>query len=309
MSQIIDMSKGNILVASDIQGNWEDYQRIRTMFLNLKNQGKTDILVLDGDLIHGYKGYEDRSVQILDDLISNADPSVICLMGNHELMHIYHMQVSKNGQSFVEPFEDQIKHNREHYMNFIKSMPYAIRTAGGVLINHTGANIPMAGYSGEEYGQLARADGFRLINNLNHDKMLEQLKKATREVMEKQYGQKLADDFFDDYSPEIGQIFMETDIGQYLWDVFFNKNEFEYKKQYPVILDKFMQTMSTGLPQRFLISGHIEVPEGYAIISGKQLRICSSYGTREKNKVLALVDASREYSSINKLVADLQPLN
>ena len=52
------------------------------------------------------------------------------------------------------------------------------------------------------------------------------------------------------------------------------------------------QTMS----DRF-ISGHIKVPEGHKIVGGKQLRICSSYGAEDSNKVLALVGASKEYNS------------
>lgn len=299
-------------MASDIQGNWEDYRKIRDRYQALKRQGKADILVLDGDLIHGYQGYEDKSVQILDDLIDNPNTSVITPMGNHELMHVYHMQVSKKGQSFVEPFEEQIEHNRERYVEFMKQMPYAIRTSGGVLINHTGANPPMAGFARQPYEQLVqRTDGFELMDGLDHDAILEQLKKVTREAMEKQYGQKLADDFFDDYSPQIGQVFGQTDIGNYLWDVFFNKNEFEYgEEQYQAMLGRFMQTMGRGeRPQRFLVSGHIEVPEGYKVVNGKQLRICSSYGAEDSNKVLAVVDASKKYNSVDELVSDLQPVH
>lgn len=300
MGNIIDIDEGRLLVASDIQGNWEDYMKINDLFRQLKRQGKADILVLDGDLVHGYEGYEDRSVQILDDLIDNSDPSVITMLGNHELMNIYHMgQVTKNEQEFVRPLEEQIEHNRERYIGFMKQMPYAIRTSGGVLINHTGANPPMAGFSIPAYQDLVqKGGGFRLMDDLNHDIILEQLKKAAGVETEGQY------------SPQIGQVFTGTDIGSYLWDVFFNKNEFEYgEEQYHKMLDGFLETMSRGnRPQRFAVTGHIEVPEGHKVVDGRQLRICSSYGANDPNKVLALVDASKQYSSVGPLVSDLVPL-
>ena len=295
MGKVIDVDKGRLLVASDIHGNWEDYMRIRVMFRQLKRRGKADILVLDGDLVHGYEGYKkDRSVQILDDLIDNPDPSILTMLGNHELMQIYHI-----GQVFVRPLEEQIKHNRERYIGFMKQMPYAIRTSGGVLINHTGANPPMSGFARPKYqGLVQRVDGFRLMDGLNHDMVLEQLKKGTGFKTEGLY------------SPQIGRLFVQSDIGRYLWDVFFNMNEFEYgEKQYDRMLGGFLATMSNGnRPQLFVVTGHIGVPEGYKVVGGRQLRICSSYGAEEPNKVLALVDASTQYSTVDRLVSDLVPL-
>ena len=57
-----------------------------------------------------------------------------------------------------------------------------------------------------------------------------------------------------------------------------------------------------------MVTGHIEVPNGYAVIDSKQLRICSSYGAEDRNKVLGLVDASKLYESVDQLVDDLQPV-
>jgi len=304
MPNIIDMDQGRLLVASDIQGNWEDYCKIRSRFSSLKAEGKADILVLDGDLIHGYPGYVDNSVRILDDLIDNPDPAVIALLGNHELMHIYHMRVQKAGRSFVEPFEQQIAYDREKYVGFMKRMPYAIRTLGGVLINHTGASCVIA---------FAESDGvFSGINSLNHDDILNYLKQEIKESM-KGIERELPENFFDKYMPAIGSLFARMEIGTFLWDVFFNKNEYdphkEYAFGYPFILEDFLQAMSIGRPQNFLISGHIEVPSGYQVVEDRQLRICSSYGAEESRKTLVLVDASRNYQSIQELVDDLQLLN
>ena len=115
MGRIIDIDQGRLLIASDLHGNWEDYQAIKS------TKGKDDILILGGDLVHGYPGYEDKSVQILDDLIDNPDPSVIALLGNHELMHVYHMaKAVKNGHDFAGPLEEKIKGNRKKYVDFMR---------------------------------------------------------------------------------------------------------------------------------------------------------------------------------------------
>ncbi len=305
------MGGKRILVASDIQGNWEDYRTVKSRFEELKRQGKADVLVFDGDLVHGYNGYEDRSVDILGDLIDNPNPAVISLLGNHEFMHIYHKEVSKAGHSFTEPLEEKIEHDREKYVGFMKQMPYAIRTAGGVLINHTGANPPMAGFVGKKaYQHLVGSQGFQILNGLDHDKVLKQVTGLTRKILEQQYEHPLADDFFENFTPQIGQVFAQIDIGAYLWDVFFNKNERQYGDEtYTRMLTGFLETMSQGnKPQRFVVTGHIEVPDGYAVIDGKQLRICSSYGADEGKKVLSLVDASKPYESVDQLVDDLQPV-
>ena len=317
MGNILDIDNGKILVATDIHGNWEDYVKIREKYKTLKRNEKADILAYDGDIIHSDGKYEDKSLEILDDLIDNPDKSIIPVLGNHELMHIYHLEIKKGemSTSFAEPLEIRIeqerKNNREKYIKFMKQMPYAIRTKGGVVINHTGPNPPMAGFCRKGYENLVKFDSFRLMNQLDHDKILNPLKDTTRELIEQDYGHKLADNFFDDFSPQIGQIFSSSPIGNYLWDVFFNMNEFDFKGGvYNLMLDNFLKTMSNGnKKQEFLVSGHIWVPDGYKTINGTQLRICSSSGTSDSNKVLALVDASKEYVIIEGLVQDLQYLN
>jgi hypothetical protein len=302
MANIIDISKGRILISSDIQGNFEDYKQIRyKIFKELGKQGIVDYLVFDGDLIHGYSGYKDESKRILDDLIDNSDRRIIPLMGNHEFMHLYHLNVQKAGRSFVWPFEEEIKENRPKYIKFIISMPYAIRTLGGVTINHTGANRGMG--DSEMQPNKWTSDPFELMNTMvNHNHFLKNLEKF---VLRSEVGAS-----FEKYYPQIGIAFMNLTIGKILWDIFFNKNELEYgSDRYNTLLCGFLKTMGKGnLPQRFLVTGHIEVPEGYKVLFGKQLRISSSYGAQDTNKVLALVDASRKYSSVDKLVDDLVAL-
>jgi hypothetical protein len=307
MGNVHDIHAGRIVVASDIHGNWEDYQRVRKRFEQLRKANRAEVLALGGDIIHSERG-EDSSVRILDDLIDNPDDCVLSMMGNHELAHIYHMSVSAGNHSITDAFEEQVAGKRERYAGFMKKMPYAIRTRGGVLINHSGANAAMSKKCG--FTNLnAFVDGFNLIDLLDHDAVIEELKTFVR-CAYRQEGKTLPEGFFDGYTPEIGQIFGDSGIGKYLWDVFFNGNEHEYGNNYRSILNSFLEVMSTGRdPLQFLVSGHLPVPaEGYQTLYGTQLRASLTHCADKSRRKLPLIDAARNYDTIEQIVNSMVPL-
>jgi Icc-related predicted phosphoesterase len=322
MVNIININRGNILVATDLHGNWDDYFKIKRKFLDFKQKGKADFLVLAGDLIHKYNGFEDNSVKILDDLIDKPDPSIIPILGNHEFMHIYHLCVTRQGEEgIVEPFETAIESNREKYIGFFMNMAYAVITKGGIIINHTGANPPMAGFCRPEYNDLMQKEmqgthPTDYIRGLDHNTLLDILKAQTREHIEqtdsnlKKNKGKLDPQFFDDFTPQVGEFFMSQPIGQYLWDVFFNRNEFEYgNTNYKQMLTNFLENFNTdNIPLDYLVCGHIPVQNGCETFGGRQLRLSSSYGAHLHNKLMAYIDASVKYSSINDVVNRLEPI-
>ena len=224
---IRDFHDGVLLVATDLQGNWEDYRAVRERFAALRAQGSVDKLVIAGDVIHRYDGGPDSSKEILDDLIDHPDPNVIVLLGNHELMHLYHLNMERNGFRFVEALEERIAPNRARYADFLRELPYAVRTAAGVSITHTGANSPMAGIAeNARYAHMVEGqDGLRIVRQINHAEVLRAVTRLTRIALEASYGRPLAADFFDDFTPQLGEQFLRTDLGAYLHDVFFNRNE------------------------------------------------------------------------------------
>src|SRR3989344_3864967 len=307
MRNVIDINDARLLVASDIRGNWDNYRKIRDTFQTLRREGEADVLVLNGNLIQGSGGYQDRSLQILDDLIDNPQPNIITLLGNREFFHIYNIAVVAGGHDFTEQFEDQIERDREKYVGFMQKMPYAIRTRGGVVINHAGANHAIA-KSSYNVAQCVNGSGF--LDGFDHGAVVAKLKIATRLAMEKELGSELADDFFDDYSPQIGQVFAQTSEGRYLLDVFTNGNEASYGAwQYDSLLMGFIEKMSgRNRPQRHLMSGNMLVPGEYQMVGGLQLRLGSSGNAEDSSRVLGLVDASRRYPYIDELVDDLVPL-
>lgn len=309
MGKIININKGNLLIASDIHGNWEDYQRIMCKYRIEKRHGKIDMLVLAGDLIHAYPGYKDNSKKILDDLIDRGDKSIITLLGNHEFMHLFHVDVIKDELSFVEPFEEEIRQNREKYTKFFEKMPYVIRTPGGIIINHTGANSTIT--ENEYYKKfIFKKEIFDVINNLNYDKIMKNVIKTKKRYVKKKYNIDIDKNYYDFYNPKIGDQFLKTEIGNDMWEIFFNKNEMKYGDNfYTHILRSYLSVMSKRYKeQNFLVSGHIETPEGYKIISDRQLRIGSSYGTIDSNKVLCVVRTQHNYDSIEEIIQDLKPL-
>lgn len=308
--RIIDLSEGGVLVASDLHGSWRDYERVRNHFDDLREQRKAQYLVLNGDIIHGY-GDADESVRIMDDLLKFPEPEVIATLGNHELMHIYHLDVPRHdGTSFVEPLEEEIEADRERYVGFMKRMPYAIRTKGGVLILHTGASPPMAKYFRKNYADFAKkTDPFSFARWLDHDQILSALKAVARQRLEAEYGHRLEDDFFEDCSPQMGEVFLHSELGQYMWDMFFNMNEREVGiERYNTFISGSLQTMGEGLQQRFMVTGHIHPPEGHDIIGERQLRISTSAGIRNGNKTVVLINAERVYQHIDEIAKGMQPL-
>ena len=49
----------------------------------LNKEGNADYLVFTGDLIHGYPGYPDKSLEIIEDMM-NSTSNFIALLGNHD---------------------------------------------------------------------------------------------------------------------------------------------------------------------------------------------------------------------------------
>lgn len=321
-TNILDAETEKILFGTDFHGNWEDYIKTKEKFKQLKKEDKADILVFGGDLIHKYpnQGYKDESKRILDDLIDNDENDIIALMGNHELGHVYQFEFSTTvdgkRHDFVGPFEEKIEDNRKKYADFFLNMPYTIRTKSGVVLNHAGLHPALGGWK-KGYGDLVeKVDNLIYANMFDHGELLEYLKDlagkyiVARFMKENGKPLKLDKEYFDDYTPEIGEVFNNFAEKNYLWDMYFNMNEFQYGDEYDIMLCLFLDKMGRGFAkQNFVLSGHVHEPKGYNIVNSRQLRVTSSMHVEDDSKKrLALVDAGGKYSSINELVDNLQNL-
>lgn len=123
------------MVVSDIHGNEYDFNHILKRFFRLKETNQVDQLVFLGDLVHSFNPSKDASLAILDRLIelgANEDRSaIICLVGNHELVHILQIPLRKGRWEFNKGLEWKMAGKREKYISFFQNMPHAIRTVGG----------------------------------------------------------------------------------------------------------------------------------------------------------------------------------
>jgi hypothetical protein len=150
---VIDFVTGKAMIVTDLHGQGKVYNHIRDTFLEYNKTGVVDRLIICGDLIHGYgEEAEDASLAMLLDVMSLQQQlgrdTVVMLMGNHEMPHVYSIPLSKGHIVFTPRFERALaqldrdsnaKYSRADVMTFLKSLPFVVRTKAGVLITHAGA--------------------------------------------------------------------------------------------------------------------------------------------------------------------------
>ncbi|MBN2598234.1 metallophosphoesterase family protein [Labilibaculum sp.] len=282
---ICDIQFGKLMIVSDLHGNGFDFRQILKVYRKLKSEGKADYLVFLGDLIHAYPGKrKDESLEIIQELIkmgaNKKGSGVICLLGNHEFVHIYHIPLQRGHLEFTSWFENRIRKNREEIVRFFMDMPFMLRTKGGVLVNHTG--------SSDRYAQTKGID-------------LNWFKRYSHE------GEFVAHiENINTYDPQISSLFMKTAKGDYLWDVLMNGNERQYGEEYLEMVDDLLQFASVdreNSPMTTLVSGHIGVDYGAETIGSRKLRLCSSAGClRDLEKKYLLIDAEKRYTNSLELL-------
>ena len=144
------LDAGTAMVVTDLHGDWPAYQRYRDRFVDLQAKGQVDYFILTGDVIHSEAPEQpDRSVEIVLDLIAlreTYDQAVIYLCGNHELVHLYGLPLSKNGQEYTAPFEQALSRSggRAEIMALFDELPFFLCTRAGVSLTHAGASAPLA---------------------------------------------------------------------------------------------------------------------------------------------------------------------
>ena len=282
---IRDISSGKLMIVSDLHGNGYDFRQVLKTYQKLKEKGKADYLVFLGDLVHAYPGKQkDESLEMIEELMdmraNQPDSDVICLLGNHEFVHIYHIPLAKGHLEFTSWFEYRIQKCREVVIQFFMNMPLMIRTEGGVLINHTGAS--------NRYGMDEKLN-LQDLKDFNHQvdftKHLENIKK---------------------YDPQIGSDFMNTDKGDFLWDILMNGNEKQFGEDYHKYVDELLAFVSSDRkdhPLNNLVCGHIAAEYGAEVVGEKHLRICTSAGALgDLEKKFLLLDASKKYADASELI-------
>lgn len=286
----MDLTEGQVMVVTDLHGDWDAYERYRDTFFQLRALGQADTLILNGDLIHASApANEDKSLEIVLDLIrlkAELGDSLICVLGNHELPHIYSITLQKGDDLFTPRFEFAMGEHRQEIVSFFDSLPFYVRTPGGVSICHAGASTA-----------LGEPNGIERLFNLSHQKILDRTRaQITQEerpelirAMRRKHGRTynemarkwfaitgLEDPRYDDFL--VGTLASSDEDFELLWPALFTRNEKEYgKSSYQVLLTTLLKTLSTNfMHQSVLVTGHIDCKGGHKVVNQQQLRLASA---------------------------------
>ena len=322
--RIIDLTDGITMVISDLHGDREAFARYVGRFLQLWNRKKVQRLLLLGDLIHNEGATQvDDSLQLVLDVIRMQKVlppnTVIMLLGNHEMPHLYGVSLAKGDTEYTPAFEQALSNSgkRGEVLTFFNSLPIYVRTAAGVMFTHAGP------------------DGNAMVNieklrNFDHDELLAEYDYALSinphpEQLRALYGQTmgmpyevLAKFYLAVSGPEdpryddLIRAFMITHESQdfeLLWDALFTRCEQDVLPQlYERLVTVFLQTYSEDAPalQRFIVTGHMRVEGGHAVVTENHLRLASAaHATPREAGQYLLIDFAKPIDSMETLVASL----
>lgn len=304
------------MVITDLHGDGDAYTRYRDRFLQLRAKNEADFLCVLGDMIH-YSGSEeaDKSLDIVLDLIrlkEELGDRVVCLLGNHELPHIYSFTLQRGDDLFTPRFEKSLKDNRDVVIGFFDQLPLYIRTRAGVALCHAGGTP-----------RLSQDDALERLAHFSHQELLAwgraqiteeerpSLMRAIHKLNDRTYND-MARSFFDVSGRDdpryddflVGVLTSNHPDFGLLWDTLFTRNEHEFgEASYHFILDAMLLALSQNYyPQKFLVSGHINVRGGYKLIHNKQLRLASAHHAvpRQSGKYL-LFDTKKPIHTMSEL--------
>jgi hypothetical protein len=141
-------AQGDVLVAGDLHGNRENYQRIVEMAA-LSRQRQRHLVI--HEIIHGLTRTADGcdlSYQVMEmaaRLKTFFPDRVHILMGNHDLGDILQLDIRKLGESALHgmlralavAYDLRKDDVHKAYHEFLGSLPIAVRTQTGIFITHS----------------------------------------------------------------------------------------------------------------------------------------------------------------------------
>lgn len=324
MNRVVNLDSGRVMVVTDLHGAYSVYARYRDRFLDLRARGEVDILLVCGDLIHSEGPVnQDGSVELVLDIVRlqrELGAGVITLLGNHELPHVYGMTLMKGEHLYTPGFEKAMTESqRAVILPFFESLPFYVRTHAGVSVAHAGACLAARSrdiWNGllqyAHADELAKAEAALLAEDRASLRAeLGKLHHATyRHLVAQYFG--LTDPAHPRYDDFLRGAFvsMVSPMFPHFWEALFTRNEYEDAQVYPEILTDFLARLSEDYaPQRWLVSGHIKVRGGHALIAGRQLRLASwTHATPNEAGQYLLFDAATPIMSAADLRAGLNSI-
>ena len=263
---------GRLLVATDLQGNLADFDRMADLFRAALIEAEGDAhLLFTGDLIHGphlepdewpdFLGayYRDESQAVVagwEQLRDRFPGRVHALVGNHEHAHIGGPHTAKFAPDEVVLLEETMGPERTLWLHeIIRSLPLCAVAACGLVFTH---GAPAADIRSEADVLAARLDHIEVA------------------------------------SPP--DIFRVPVIGPLLW-----------ARSAP---DWLARRFLRALGGRVSVFGHDVIPAGYERVGAEQIIVSTSFGVENANKVYLDVDLGHSYFSVLDLreAIDILPL-
>lgn len=303
-TRVIDRDAGLAMVVTDLHGDWDAYERYRDRFLQHQARGEAEVLLVLGDMIHRSGPAEtDASLEIVLDLMrlqAEQPDNVICLLGNHELPHIYSIMLQKGSELYTPRFEAALGAHRDAVIDWFMGLPFYIRTKAGVTLCHAGASSA----TGEKAG-------LQQLWHFSHQRIWDEAKakitpeerpsmmRTMREMYNKTYNEMartyfavsgIKDPRYDNFL--IGTVASSANPKfELLWSAMFTRNELEYGDYgYNVILNTMLQALSLDYHQQVaLVTGHIDCRGGYTLINKQQLRLASAKHAQPREAGLYLL--------------------
>ncbi len=322
-NRFLDIHDGVAMIVTDLHGDRDAFERYIARFNTLYRAGDVQRLIFLGDLIHAYgPPRRDDSLSIILDtmaLVNTLGPdTVTMLLGNHEMPHIYGVQLAKGDLEFTPRFENALGSHREAVLEFFRSLPFYVRTAAGVMLGHAGPSHEVIAQAGA-------------LQNFDHDAILHEADQTLAQAPDlnrlyQQYGQLLGAPYAEEARYCLGvtgpddpryahllrafMISQQSKPFQLLWDALFTQNELGMVEwAYVQAAQDFLAAFSQGAPapQRAIVSGHIITPlGGYNLVNRYHLRLSSATHARprEAGRYL-LLDCAKPVNGANELLTSL----
>jgi len=258
--------RGTLLVTTDLQGNYGDYQALKQLYQREAEAGHQPILLLCGDLVHGpgeffsnpshwpdYLGtyYRDRSVELAIDYDTwRHEVDTVALLGNHEHAHIGGPVVSKFHADEAAVLDLSLGDEAPRVHAMFRSFPLLAVAPCGAVFTH---GAPRATEPDLESFERISYDGFDQL--------------------------------------AVNDMYEQGTLGALLWA--------RYAE--PIHARALLRATLGGDGEGFVGFGHDVVREGYEKVGDEQICVSTSFGCDDRNKTYLRLDLSKTYRSVHDL--------
>jgi hypothetical protein len=256
--------RGTLLVATDLQGNRRDYERLKQLYWDEEARGNEPVLALCGDLVHGpspdlnadgawpeYLGtpYVDESAALIRDFEQlTRYARAFSLLGNHEHAHVGGPVVAKFYCDEAKVLDEALGADRGRIHAFFESFPLVASGSCGIVLTH-----------GAPKATEQTIEDFERLRYRGPD------------------------------STTFGVLTAST-VGKLLWARSATADE-----------AKALLRVTTGDGEGAVIYGHDIAAAGYDVAGSEQMCISSSFGVFDRCKTYLRIDLAKRYRSVHDL--------